>query len=366
MRALALAALVFVGCHRDPVEPGFSSGLVVTSVSSSTSTGSTGSTGSPESTSTPESSSTSSTSSTSSSGIPDLPTPPDFGPDQPEGCKGKIDFLFAISRFGTMQNEQAALLASFEGFMTTIQEEFADFDAHVLVANLDGGYSPNACESQRCPNYYPNCGPNAEGYMCNPPYESTYCDGEMGAGILFNAGPYATNHPCVLAGGRRYIVVKEEPDLTAQFKCIASVGTFGADTPMMKGIAATVAPELNADGGCNEGFLRPDALLVIVMVMDEVDDHSFGKPAEWADKVIAAKGGDPDAIVMVAIIAPLPEDPPKPTCAYDDGFPPLKLREYAERFPHRVIGDVCADTFAPALAQAATVVKETCGAFIPQ
>lgn len=294
-------------------------------------------------------------------------TAPDFGSHQPVGCKGKIDFIFAISRLFTMKQEEEALLSSFDGFMKTIQEDFADFDAHIVVANVDGEWTGSTCESVRCPEYYPTCGPNAEAYMCGSEGLTTLCDTQMGAGILFNAGPHATNYPCELAGGRRYIVVDEEPDLEAQFKCIASVGVFGPDTPMMQGIAATLTHVVNEKGGCNEGFLRPDALLVIVMVMDSADEKSIKTPAYWFEKVLAAKGGDLDAMVMAAIINPLPEDPPKADCAYDDGAPKINpLRTFAELFPHRAIGDVCADTFVPTFAEAAALVKETCSAFIPQ
>ncbi len=45
----------------------------------------------------------------------DLGGAPDFGDGKPVGCKGKIDFLFLISREWTMHEEQQQLLASFPG-----------------------------------------------------------------------------------------------------------------------------------------------------------------------------------------------------------------------------------------------------------
>lgn len=369
MRALA-SLLLLAACHTGPAQPGFSTGPgegptgPAESTDPGSSTSSTTSTGSTTSTS---ASGSAGESSTTQASVPDMGTAPDFGSHQPVGCKGKIDFIFAISRLFTMKQEEEALLSSFDGFMSTIREDFADFDAHIIVANVDGEWTGSTCESVRCPQYYPTCGPDAEAYMCGSEGLTTLCDTQMGAGILFNAGPHATNYPCELAGGRRYIVVDEEPDLDAQFKCIASVGVFGPDTPMMQGIAATLTHVVNGEGGCNEGFLRPDALLVIVMVMDSADEKSIKTPAYWFEKVLAAKGGDLDAMVMAAIINPLPEDPPKADCAYDDGNPKINpLRVFAELFPHRAIGDVCGDTFAPTFAEAATLVKETCSAFIPQ
>jgi hypothetical protein len=369
VRALA-SLLLLAACHNGPAQPGFSTDPgegptgPAASTDPSSSTSSTTSTSSSTSTS---ASGSAGESSTTQASVPDMGTTPDFGSHQPVGCKGKIDFIFAISDLFTMEQEEAALLASFDGFMKTVREDFADFDAHIIVPNVDGYWSGSACESNRCPEYYPHCGPDAEEYMCGSQGLVTLCETVMGAGVLFNAGPHATNYPCELAGGRRYIVVEEEPDLNEQFKCIASVGLFGADTPMMRAIAATVAPEINGEGGCNEGFLRPDALLVIVMVMDSADEKSIKTPAYWFEKVLAAKGGDLDAMVMAAIINPLPEDPPKADCAYDDGNPVINpLRIFAELFPHRAIGDVCGDSFAPTFAEAAALVKETCSAFIPQ
>jgi hypothetical protein len=62
----------------------------------------------------------------------------DFGPVQPPGCKGKVDLLFVISRLGTMVTEQTQLLASFPGFIDTIEQKLEGFDVHIMTANPDG------------------------------------------------------------------------------------------------------------------------------------------------------------------------------------------------------------------------------------
>jgi hypothetical protein len=70
--------------------------------------------------------------------VRDLGGEPDFGPNKPLGCKGKIDFLFLISRFGNMKTEQKQLLASFPDFIDTI-------DNSVYMTDLrgsDGGATP--------------------------------------------------------------------------------------------------------------------------------------------------------------------------------------------------------------------------------
>lgn len=45
---------------------------------------------------------------------------PDFGDDSAVGCKGKIDFLFVISRQANMTLRQKQLTAAFPQFIDTI------------------------------------------------------------------------------------------------------------------------------------------------------------------------------------------------------------------------------------------------------
>ncbi len=123
----------------------------------------------------------------SSTGIlRDVGTDDDFGPTQPVGCKGKVDLLFLISSFGTMDTEQKQLLASFPDFVATIQEKLADFDVHIMAANPIGKWVGWPCE-EGCNDDPQNC---AEyGYQCNAyPKLVTPCDYTLGAGLTFNAG----------------------------------------------------------------------------------------------------------------------------------------------------------------------------------
>ena len=64
-------------------------------------------------------------------------------------------------------------------------------------------------------------------------------------------------------------------------------------------------PELNGPGGCNEGFLRDDALLMVTFAANTPDIDSAGKPKLWADAVLAAKHGDPR-------VTPVPQAVPQP------------------------------------------------------
>ena len=368
MRRIALAALALTSaCGREP-DTGLSTGPGITSVSlSSSSTGEVSSSSSSSSTSGAEDSSAG-VAESSSGTVPDMGLIPDFGPAQPPGCKGKIDFLFLIARTGSMVTEQAQLLASLPGFIDTIEATFSDFDSHIMVANPDGTWPGWHCEVPKLCGTKPyTCGPNALDYQCGPETWDLIkpCDETLGAGIVFNAGPFATNYPCALAEGRRYMALPGEPEPAAAFDCIARVGTYGYAPPMGEALVAAVSPAMNADDGCNAGFLRPDALLVVTMITDKNDSVSKTKPSDWYNAVVAAKG-DPGAVVMLAIqpqALPMGEEK-KPGCTYDDGDD-LTLRQLLKMFPFHDEGNTCAASYVPFFETAAGRVAEACTAFIP-
>ncbi|MBK8264989.1 MAG: hypothetical protein IPK80_27075 [Nannocystis sp.] len=72
---------------------------------------------------------------------------------------------------------------------------------------------------------------------------------------------------------------------------------------MGQALSAAMKPEMNAPGGCNAGFLRDDALLMVTFI-GGYDYDSKGNPDLWADRVLSAKGGDQGAVVMVSILDP--------------------------------------------------------------
>jgi len=295
----------------------------------------------------------------------DLGGSPDFGPDKPLGCKGKIDFLFLISRAGQMVTEQQQFLASFPGFIDTIETMFPEFDTHIMVANPDGTWPGWACEQDCKFNACSNEG-EGEDYVCGPAsYDQvTDCDEVLGAGLLFNVGPFATNSPCTLAGGHRYIT-RDEPDTLAAFECIAAVGTYGPEAAIGDALIAALSPYLSV-GACNKGFLRDDALLFITFITDTEDEKSKTYVSDWYKAIVKAKHGDPGAVVTLLMFPPVMLDPP-PGCTYDD-FPNAKrkLRELINMFPYHLEGSTCAPNYAPYFADAAKLVGEACASFVPQ
>jgi hypothetical protein len=279
----------------------------------------------------------------------------DVGDGKPVGCKGKIDFLFVISRAGGMAWFQTQLLDAFPKFIDTITSKFADFDYHIMVVDADEAWGLSSCEEQ-CPT--PGEAPcTLKDYPCY--YTPTKCDTTIGAGVVFPAAGDASNKLCPIDGGRRYMV-KGQTDLKDTFACVAQVGSSGA-MRMGQTLAVTVQPWMNDEGSCNAGFLRDDALLMVTLITHayDVEDGIVtsleGTPATWADAVRQAKHGDLNSVVVLGII---PTE--GPGCKKMD-----RLCQMLELFPFALNRDSWADTYGPFFEEAAELVETACADFIP-
>jgi hypothetical protein len=114
----------------------------------------------------------------------------------------------------------------------------------------------------------------------------------------------------------------------------------GGDPPMGDALIAALKPKINAEGGCNAGFLREDALLVVAFINDFNDTESKSWPYQQYDAIIAAKK-DPNAVVMLGVVPqPLEEGAQEiPGCVYEsDPINKGKIRDLIDRFPHRAYG----------------------------
>jgi hypothetical protein len=304
--------------------------------------------------------------------VSDLGGMPDFGDTSPVGCKGKIDFLFVISRSDNMGFRQEQLALAVPQFIDTIQSKFADFDYHIMVVTGDDWWGSDICESV-CPDLSCKIGDSccdgggadkvgqpccaSPDYPCDKQDLVTTCDWLWGAGEVFPAGNGgASNKPCPVEGGRRYLV-KGQTDLKGTFECIARVGSSGWGA-LGQALAAAVQHNLNGPGGCNGGFLRDEALLMVTFVAtnpDQPGTGSKGTPAEWAQAVIDAKHGDDKSVVMFNIGA---QD-----CAPDD--PDDRLCVVTRMFPFHHLLDVLVADWGPGFAQAASLVETACAGFTP-
>ena len=106
--------------------------------------------------------------------------------------------------------------------------------------------------------------PECDGYPCNNLPVAEGCDATLGTGLVDDPGAKA----CGVTGGHRYMV-DGQPNLSGTLHCLAKVGTDGdgSERPMEAMIASVST--LNGVGGCNAGFVRKDALLVVTLITDE-------------------------------------------------------------------------------------------------
>ena len=315
------------------------------------------STGSSSSSSTGGDDSTSAAGSTSTGPVLDMPMP-DFGEPPPIGCKGKIDFLFSISASGTMFDQQAQLIDAFPAFMATIAEQLPDFDVHILVADPDGFWGIPDCGV--CTT---SCDPEGEPPLCGATIDA--CDEQKGAGVTFPSGTGATNRRCDLASGKRYIT-SSEPQIGDAFACIAQVGLYGSDNTA-EAMVNALGPELNGPDGCNDGFLRDDALLVVTIINDSYDVKSAGTVNSWIKALRMAKHGDDDAFAVLVLTTDVDLGYWQLCLPEEYNQTPNPLRQLALGVEHGFVGSACAESYEPFFAETVAELVALCDGFvIPQ
>jgi hypothetical protein len=266
--------------------------------------------------------------------IYDLGEIPDVPGQEEEGCLG-IDFLFVIDNSGSMGAQQTQFLASFDGFIEGIENSLQDVDSfHVGVVTSDA-----------------------------------YTSNEPSCQSLGDLVTYTMAHgQCTpFAEGNRFLT--QEDDIQEEFPCIGEVGTYGsgAEMPVSAAIAA-VSEEKAAAGACNEGFLREDSILVLVIVTDDPPVAGYPDDAEpsldisgWAPAILAAKHDNPEAVVVIGFIpwndiscVPLVQESPN-------------LIDFVDAFGEQGIkASVCEPDYGPIFTETIDTIKTTCDNFHPE
>jgi hypothetical protein len=267
----------------------------------------------------------------------EAPAAPDGGLTPVVGCN-KIDFLFMIDNSLSMLQEQSNLTASFPGFMQVVGESVQASDHHVMVIDTDGW--------------------DGEGTQAS----AEACEDTIGAGKRSSSD----GEDCGIVGARRYIE-PGQPDLEGVFSCLGDVGTFGDfGEQQMDAVLRAVSPAENASTGCNAGFLRDDAILVVVLVTDEDDTRSAGGAEAWRQALVDAKSGDERAVVVLGLVGDdnveggLPGGP-CPRLGVSSGAP--ELQRFVQSLPLGSLASVCADNYAPFFEQAVSSIQSACDDF---
>jgi hypothetical protein len=283
---------------------------------------------------------------TADGSIFDLGTPDDLG--EPVGCDA-VDFLFVVDDSSSMQDHQQNLIDNVPAFVDGIQatlEQVASYQVGVIATDPYSG-NPGQC------------------ILLGALVTDTSDQGVNSSNMI--CGPYAD--------GFNYMT--ENDDLATAFGCAAQVGTMGNgfERPM-EAMVATLGQSLDVPGGCNEGFLRDDALLVIVVITDEYDGPgdpealnggedpptSLGDPQSWYDAVVAAKLGIPqNAAALVITNYEGGSCPPA-----DLGHDGMNLVEWVEKFGENgFLGGICEPDYGPMFEEATGIIETACHNFEP-
>ena len=283
-----------------------------------------------------------------------------------EGCE-KIDFLFAIDNSCSMGAHQQRLIEAFPSFIDTIFTTVQAQDYQIMVVDSDANQDQSSgCDPSGCPGLIDWCG-----NYCDVQDLMTPCDYELGAGVIqpYNMG--ASNAICGVPGNDRFLTSElDQAQIEQLFPCMAQVGTFGSGAELpMSALAAAVTDQAP---GCNAGFVRDDAVLVVTVISDDYpgpgtdDDASTGgAPQAWYDDVIAAKNGHPEHVVMLGVI-----NTPDAACVSGAGDPIVhpteRYVEFVEKFGDKgIMGNICSDDYDAFFEQAVALIDTTCDEFEP-
>jgi hypothetical protein len=118
----------------------------------------------------------------------------------------------------------------------------------------------------------------------------------------------ADDDDCDFEGGNVWIR-GSSPDLNDEFACVGDVyigdvecsGENDDEQPVSAVITALNEPWVNNQ---NEGFLRDEALLVVIAITDEDEQPTDGMPGDSQglyNLLVGAKGGDPDRVVFLGV-----------------------------------------------------------------
>lgn len=271
----------------------------------------------------------------------DLGTQPDSTLPVEEGCT-KVDFLFVIDNSQSMENEQANLIDNFPSFIDGIQNTLESVETyHVGVVTSDA-YIENTA--------VPGCA-------------------VLGGLVTRTGGEYSSNAVCgPYADGNNFMT--DADDLAGRFGCAAQVGTSGDGTERpMDALVGAVSPALGGAGGCNEDFLRDDALLVTVIITDEWDGPndpespgSSGTPQDWYDALVDAKQGIEENVVVLSLLNYAGGQCP-PSAAEQDG---LNIVHFTQMFgDNGFLGGVCEADYGPIFNDAIGVIDTACDNYVP-
>ncbi|MBV1862463.1 MAG: VWA domain-containing protein [Nannocystaceae bacterium] len=259
--------------------------------------------------------------------VPALPDP------VPPGVCDTVDLLFVIDNSGSMADEQANLIASVPGFIEGISDRLGvHTDYHVGVVSTDEAtFNADGCQ-------------------------------EIGALVTRTQGDLSSDSDCgPYVEGASFMTPQD--DLESSFSCAAQLGIDGngIERPM-DALDRALHPEQGVTV-CNDGFLRDEALLVVVLITDEEDDfESDGDPVAWYESVVEVKGGDEERVVVLSLVGhPKPNDCiPTQWTGMQGAEIATRILQFTSIFPYGYVGDICSADYEPFFAEATEHIDTAC------
>jgi hypothetical protein len=193
-------------------------------------------------------------------GLPGEGTPQASGEIFPQGQNNKADILFVIDTSDSMLAKQDSLKRYFANFMEPLKRLPTPPDLHIGVVTTDMGAGPSG---------YGGCQPGGDrGVLQNAPLGTT-----CAAASLHDPGQRFLSFAIDPDGGEP--ITNFTGDIADAFACYASVGTGGCGFEHQLASMRAALEGCEQPGGCkqalNEGFLRRDAYLAVVILTDEDD-----------------------------------------------------------------------------------------------
>ncbi len=282
-------------------------------------------------------------------------TDPTGDPTEGElGCE-KVDILFVIDDSGSMSQEQDKLTNAFPQLMATIdaelvQEKNIDYRVGVMSTDMAG---PDMCVLQFI------CGQDHRGRLQHHA-DRLNCQADEPPGKWIETGPLQ--------------------EVSSQFACIASMdgGEFN-EMPLEAARAGLIDRVIDQEA-YNSGFLRDDALLVLVIFTDEDDQSVWEVPDMWDlvwgpgtptpvleywNQFVDLKGGEPDRFVTVVF-----SGPESGTCGGTQDNPGAVAAPRLHQFlglnlSNAYYGNICENDFTTPLHEALDVIEAVCEVFPP-
>lgn len=275
----------------------------------------------------------------------------------------KIDFLFVIDNSSSMADEQQHLVAAVPGFVDAMRTALPNVES-LRVGVIDTDSYPSLGTAQDALN------------GCPEDSECDSCDYQLGALLDKPGSAVDPESSCGFSSGERYMDGHAEsfPD---EFECVALVGVDGNPIEQQaSALVNAVSGPLAEDGGCNDGFVRDDALLVFVVISDEEDDHaaapgpqggSMGEPELWYDALVQAKGGEENNVVGLGLIGGSPRfsECEALSSGLDGAEQTTRLDGFLGNFNFGFTGSVCAEGYDAFFSEALDEVAKGCSFFIP-